>query len=36
MVVTIARWRASKATLDELEQDWIKVAKRLKIWREEL
>ena len=36
MVVTIARWRASKATLNELEQDWIKVAKRLKIWREEI
>lgn len=36
MVVTIARWRASEATLDELEQDWIKVAKRLEIWREEL
>lgn len=34
MVVTIARWRASEATLNELEQDWIKVAKRLKIWRE--
>jgi len=34
MVVTIARWRAAEATLIELERDWIKIAKRLNIWRE--
>jgi ribonuclease P protein component len=33
MVVTIARWRASQATFAELEADWIKTAKKLKIWR---
>lgn len=33
-VVTIARWRASQATFQELEADWIKTAKRLKIWQE--
>jgi len=33
-VVTIARWNASKATFQELEADWIKTAKRLKIWNE--
>ena len=33
-VVTIARWRASQATFQELEADWIKTAKKLKIWQE--
>ena len=33
MLVTIARWRASQATFQELEADWIKTAKRLKIWQ---
>ena len=32
MIVTIARWRASQATFQELEADWIKTTKRLKIW----
>lgn len=32
--VTIARWRAAQATFQELEDDWIKTAQRLKIWRE--
>ena len=35
MTVTIARWRAGEATLDELEQDWLKITKRLNIWHEE-
>lgn len=34
MLVTIARWRASQATFQQLEADWIKTAKRLKIWHE--
>ena len=34
MLVTIARWRASQATFQQLEADWIKAAKRLKIWQE--
>ena len=34
MVVTIARWNASKATPQELEDDWIKTARRLKIWHD--
>lgn len=34
MVVTIARWRASQATFQELEADWIRTAKRLKIWND--
>jgi len=34
MVVTIARWRAAQATFQQLEADWIKTAKRLKIWQE--
>lgn len=34
-VVTIARWRASQATFHELEADWIKTAKRLKIWNDQ-
>ena len=33
MVVTIARWRAAEATFAELEADWIKTAKKLKIWQ---
>ena len=32
MVVTIARWKASQATFQQLEEDWIKTVKRLKIW----
>ena len=35
MLVTIARWRASQATFQQLEADWIKTAKRLKIWHEQ-
>ncbi|MDA7881023.1 ribonuclease P protein component [Akkermansiaceae bacterium] len=34
MVVTIARWRAAEASFEALEQDWIKVAKRLNLWSE--
>jgi len=34
MIVTIARWRASQATFQELEADWIKTVKRLKIWQD--
>ena len=34
MVVTIARWRASQATFQQLEADWLKTAKRLKIWND--
>ena len=34
MLVTIARWRASQATFQELEADWLKTVKRLKIWNE--
>jgi len=34
MIVTIARWRASQATYQELEADWIKTAKRLGIWND--
>lgn len=33
MIVTIARWRATNATFAELEEDWIKTAKKLKIWQ---
>jgi ribonuclease P protein component len=29
--VVIGRWRASEATLQELERDWLKLAKRLGI-----
>ncbi|MEN8693772.1 MAG: ribonuclease P protein component [Akkermansiaceae bacterium] len=32
--VTIARFRATEASFQELEADWIKTAKRLKLWRE--
>lgn len=35
MVVTIARWRAAQASFQELEADWIKTAKRLKIWQDQ-
>lgn len=35
MVVTIARWRASQATFQQLEEDWLKTIKRLKIWQDE-
>ncbi len=35
MVVTIARFRAAQATHQELEADWLKVVKRLKIWSDE-
>ena len=35
MVVTIARWRASQATFQQLEADWIKTAKRLGIWNDD-
>jgi ribonuclease P protein component len=35
ILVTIARWRASQATFQQLETDWIKTAKRLKIWQEQ-
>jgi hypothetical protein len=35
MLVTIARWRASQATFQQLEADWIKTAKKLKIWHEQ-
>jgi len=35
MLVTISRWRASQATFQQLEADWIKTAKRLKIWHEQ-
>ena len=35
MLVTIARWRASEATFQQLEADWIRTAKRLKIWQEQ-
>lgn len=35
MVVTIARWKASQATFQELEADWIKTMKRLKIWNDD-
>ena len=34
MLVTIARWRASQASFQELEADWIKTVKRLKIWQD--
>lgn len=34
-VVTIARWRTAEATFHELEADWIKTAKRLKVWQEQ-
>ena len=30
-LVTIARWRAAEATLEELEKDWLRLAKRLEI-----
>ena len=33
--VTIARFRAPGASFQELEADWIKTAKRLKLWTEE-
>ncbi|MDA7868366.1 ribonuclease P protein component [bacterium] len=35
MLVAIARWRASQATFQQLEADWIKTAKRLKLWQEQ-
>ena len=35
MLVTIARWKASQATFQELEEDWIKTVKRLKIWNDD-
>ncbi len=35
LTVTIARWRASQASLLELEADWISCAKKLKIWNPE-
>ncbi len=35
MVVVIARYRAKDASYAELEKDWLKVVKRLKIWKEE-
>lgn len=34
-IVTIARFRAAEADFEELEADWIKTAKRLKIWRDD-
>lgn len=33
-VVTIARWRAAQASFAELEADWIKTARKLKIWQD--
>ncbi len=30
-LVVIARWRAAEATLEELEKDWLRLAKRLEI-----
>jgi len=35
MVVTIARWKASQATFQQLEEDWLKTVKRLKIWNDD-
>lgn len=35
-IVTIARFRATEASFQELEADWIKTAKRLKLWRDDL
>ncbi len=35
MIVSIARWKAKDATYSELENDWLKIVKRLKIWKEE-
>ena len=31
-IVTIARWRASEASYEELERDWLKTAKKLGIF----
>lgn len=30
-IVTIARWRASQASFDELKQDWLKAARRARV-----
>jgi hypothetical protein len=30
-LVIIARWRAPKATLAELEQDWLRLARRMQL-----
>ena len=30
-MILIARWRAPEATLDELQQDWLKIARRANI-----
>lgn len=35
MLVSIARWRASEATYQELERDWLKIVKRLKLWEDQ-
>lgn len=35
MLVTIARWNASQATYQQLEEDWIKIVKRLKLWNDD-
>jgi len=35
MVVTIARWCAVEASYAELEKDWLKIVKRLGIWKGE-
>ena len=34
-IVTVARWRAAQASFQELAADWLKTARRLKIWQEE-
>lgn len=32
LLVTIARWRASQASFQELENDWIRSVKKLQLW----
>ena len=35
-IVTIARWRASEASYEELEREWLKLARKLGVLKTEL
>jgi ribonuclease P protein component len=35
-IVTIARWRASEATYEQLEREWLKLARKLGVLKSEI
>ena len=35
-IVTIARWRASEASYEEIEREWLKLARKLGVLKTEI